>query len=68
MHRAFPQNVIDDILIPTYLSFLNPDAENDLKNRALINIVTLYKNIPNFDALFLPKLKALAKDKSLSVK
>lgn len=51
-----------------YLSFLSPDAENDLKNRALINIIPLYQNINNFDTLFLPKLKALAKDKSLSVK
>jgi Ulp1 family protease len=68
MHRAFPESVVNDILIPTYLSYINPDAENELKNRVLINIVSLYTNIPNFDELFLPKLKILSKDKSLSVK
>ncbi|EAR97263.1 serine/threonine-protein phosphatase 2A 65 kDa regulatory subunit A beta (macronuclear) [Tetrahymena thermophila SB210] len=66
--KSFSQNIFDEIIVPTYLSFLNTDAENDLKNRSLQNIVNLYNHIPQFSKLFLPKLKDLTKDKSLLVK
>ncbi|KAL4498637.1 hypothetical protein ABPG72_019755 [Tetrahymena utriculariae] len=66
--KSFSQNIFDEIIVPTYISFLNTDAENDLKNRSLQNIVNLYNHIPQFSKFFLPKLKDLTKDKSLLVK
>lgn len=66
--QAFTSEIFSSIILPTYLSFLNPESENELKNRCLQNIIPLYTHIPEFSTLFLPKIKALAKDKSLSVR
>lgn len=48
IQKAFTPAIFNELLVPTYLEFLDTDADNNLKNKCLSNIVSLFKNVPSF--------------------